>query len=84
MCIDTVCHPNYTGSIGFGQRFVQELVGQCGKLDVGDCISAIRHVISIGLAKEGPGQQFIQGGSHGGFLAAHRECTISLPFTRVY
>ncbi|KAF4611949.1 hypothetical protein D9613_003766 [Agrocybe pediades] len=67
----TISFPNYTGSPGFGETFLQDLVGKCGDLDVQDCIAAARHLVSIGVSEEGPGKQLITGGSHGGFLAAH-------------
>ena len=60
---------------------MQRLVvpGNCGKLDVEDCYATIRHLIDSGTAEEGPGKQFVIGGSHGGFLVAHRmSLTISL------
>ena len=72
--LDTISLPNYTGSLGYGDGFVQRLVvpGNCGKLDVEDCYESIRHLIESGIAEKGPGKQFIMGGSHGGFLVAHR------------
>jgi len=69
---DTLAFPNYTGSPGFGEAFLQELVGRCGELDVQDCMASTKHLISLGISKEGPGMQLITGGSHGGFLTAHR------------
>ena len=70
--IDTVSLPNYTGSPGFGEAFLQDLVGRCGELDVQDCIATARYLIAEGVSEQGPGKQFITGGSHGGFLTAHR------------
>ena len=72
--LDTVSLPNYTGSLGFGDGFVQRLMipGNCGKLDVEDCYASVRHLIEQRIAEEGPGKQFVIGGSHGGFLVAHR------------
>ena len=71
---DAVCFVNYTGSLGFGENFVRKLLGQCGTLDVQDCIASVNHLIDIGVSERGPGKQFVQGGSHGGFLAAHCKC----------
>lgn len=68
---DTLSLPNYTGSLGYGEKHVKALVGTAGALDVQDCMATIRHLIQLGIAKEGPGNQFIYGGSHGGFLGAH-------------
>ncbi|KAL4260391.1 peptidase S9C family protein [Pleurotus pulmonarius] len=67
----TLSLPNYTGSLGFGEQYVQALRGNCGSLDVEDCIASVRHLVDLGIAKFGKGQQFVSGGSHGGFLAAH-------------
>lgn len=53
---------------------MDELIGKAGSMDVLDCYNSAIYLISIGLAKEGPGMQFVQGGSHGGFLSAHRMC----------
>ena len=32
---------NYTGSLGFGQKWVDQLVGECGVRDVADCWAVI-------------------------------------------
>ncbi|KAF8949992.1 Alpha/Beta hydrolase protein, partial [Flammula alnicola] len=69
----TLSLPNYTGSPGYGQKFLQDLIGRCGELDVEDCIASARRLVELGVSEEGPGKQFITGGSHGGFLTAH--CT---------
>ncbi|KAK0237267.1 hypothetical protein EDD85DRAFT_836997 [Armillaria nabsnona] len=35
-----ISQPNYTGSLGFGEKYVRALtVGQCGTVDVSDCIT---------------------------------------------
>ncbi|EGO20277.1 hypothetical protein SERLADRAFT_452969 [Serpula lacrymans var. lacrymans S7.9] len=65
----TLSLPNYTGSLGFGQTHVDALLGRCGALDVEDCVASALHLVRLGLAQEG--RQGVQGGSHGGFLAAH-------------
>jgi len=70
--VDTLSYPNYTGSTGYGEKFIQDLIGRCGDLDVQDCIASARHLIKLGISEAGPGKQFITGGSHGGFLGAHR------------
>ena len=41
-----------------------------------DCMASVNHLVDIGVSENGPGKQFIQGGSHGGFLAAHRKRVI--------
>ncbi|KAG5653151.1 hypothetical protein H0H81_002062 [Sphagnurus paluster] len=67
----TISLPNYTGSLGFGESAVRALIGNCGTLDVEDCIATTRHLIKLGISVEGPGKQFVLGGSHGGFLSGH-------------
>ncbi|KAJ7087977.1 Alpha/Beta hydrolase protein [Mycena belliarum] len=67
----TLSAPNYSGSTGAGEAFVRALLGNCGALDVQDCIATARHLVRLGLAVEGRGKQFVMGGSHGGYLAAH-------------
>ena len=69
---------NYTGSLGFGQDWVEALLGRCGELDVGDVITSAKHLIGLGYGEEGKGKQFVSGGSHGGFLSAHRKCCLIL------
>lgn len=68
---DVVSCPNYTGSVGFGDKYVRKLLGSIGTLDVEDCIQTVRQLTDAGVAKSG--QQFLLGGSHGGFLSAHRK-----------
>ena len=70
---DVINLVNYTGSLGFGQKYVDALRGQIGTLDVQDCYESAKHLTVVGLAGEGTGKQFLQGGSHGGFLSAHRQ-----------
>ncbi|KAJ7730156.1 Alpha/Beta hydrolase protein [Mycena metata] len=69
----TVWLPNYSGSLGFGENLksVRALLGNCGSLDVQDCIATVRHLVDLRIAVQGKGKQFVSGGSHGGFLAAH-------------
>ncbi|KAH9037980.1 alpha/beta-hydrolase [Lactarius deliciosus] len=63
--------PNYIGSTGFGDYYVQKLVGRCGTLDVEDVKATVDHLVKEGKGEHGPGKQFVTGGSHGGFLTAH-------------
>ncbi|KAJ7879153.1 hypothetical protein B0H13DRAFT_2346178 [Mycena leptocephala] len=67
----TVSQPNYSGSVGFGESSIRALLGNCGSLDVEDCIATVRHLVSLGISVEGKGKQFVMGGSHGGFLTSH-------------
>eukprot|EP00758_Cryptobia_borreli_P004284 Tbor_TRINITY_DN4284_c0_g1::TRINITY_DN4284_c0_g1_i1::g.23829::m.23829/K01303/APEH; acylaminoacyl-peptidase len=64
---------NYGGSLGFGQRRIEQLMGNVGTNDVTDCIRCIQMMIDNKI--EGscvdPTKLIISGGSHGGFIAAH-------------
>ncbi|TFK99865.1 Alpha/Beta hydrolase protein [Pterulicium gracile] len=77
----TVSMPNFTGSTGYGQKYIEKLLGQCGTLDVEDCKASVDYLVSLGISKHGKGWQFIQGGSHGGFLTAHLVAQHSTLFT---
>lgn len=71
--------PNFSGSTGYGEDYLQALTGRCGSLDVTDCIETARHLVKIGISEEGPGKQFVMGGSHGGFLTGHRKLSQTAP-----
>lgn len=60
---------NYRGSLGFGEEALQSLLGNAGTQDVSDVLTAIDHVLDMGLAD--PSKITLVGGSHGGFLATH-------------
>lgn len=60
---------NYRGSLGFGEEALQSLPGKVGSQDVNDVLTAIDHVIDMGLAN--PSKVTVVGGSHGGFLTTH-------------
>ncbi|KAJ1431580.1 WD40/YVTN repeat-like-containing domain superfamily [Sesbania bispinosa] len=60
---------NYRGSLGFGEEALQSLPGNVGSQDVNDVLSAIDHVINLGLAS--PSKITVMGISHGGFLTTH-------------
>ncbi|KAA8527690.1 hypothetical protein F0562_035441 [Nyssa sinensis] len=60
---------NYRGSLGFGEEALQSLPGKVGTQDVNDVLTAIDHVIDMGLAD--PSKITVLGGSHGGFLTTH-------------
>jgi len=62
---------------------VQKLVGRCGTLDVEDVKASVDHLVKEGKGEHGPGKQLVTGGSHGGFLTAHRESRFSTPPSRV-
>ena len=42
-------------------------------LDVEDVKATVDLLVKEGKGEYGPGKQFVTGGSHGGFLTAHRE-----------
>lgn len=52
---------------------MKQLLGKIGSLDIEDCLASIKHLVSLGYTADGPGQQFLMGGSHGGFITGH--CT---------
>uniref|UniRef100_A0A2C9UDP0 acylaminoacyl-peptidase n=1 Tax=Manihot esculenta TaxID=3983 RepID=A0A2C9UDP0_MANES len=60
---------NYRGSLGFGEEALQSLLGRAGSQDVNDVLTAIDHVVDLGLAK--PSSIAVLGLSHGGFLTTH-------------
>ncbi|XP_043687516.1 acylamino-acid-releasing enzyme-like [Telopea speciosissima] len=60
---------NYRGSLGFGEEALQSLPGKIGSQDVNDVLTAIDHVIDMGLADRS--KISVLGGSHGGFLTTH-------------
>lgn len=48
---------NYHGSLGFGEEAVQSLVGECGVLDVGDCVGVVEEWKKVWKGKgEGEGK----------------------------
>lgn len=54
-----------------GQQFAQSLVGRCGSLDVFDCHATATYMLSDPKRRLDAAQLFVDGGSHGGFLALH-------------
>ncbi|EIW81417.1 alpha beta-hydrolase [Coniophora puteana RWD-64-598 SS2] len=61
--------PNFTGSVGYGQKFIEDLLGNCGSRDVEDCMASVRRLVDLGIADANG--QFVAGASHGGFISAH-------------
>ncbi len=61
-----VLRVNYRGTLGYGQRFREDLIGKFGILDYQDIISGVGHVINRGLVD--PDQLFVIGQSNGGTL----------------
>ncbi|CDZ97506.1 Dipeptidyl aminopeptidase [Phaffia rhodozyma] len=63
---------NYTGSLGYGEKWAQALVGECGQMDIRDCWEAVERMLGDAQAEgETKPKIGIMGGSHGGFLTAH-------------
>ncbi|KXN83272.1 Acylamino-acid-releasing enzyme [Leucoagaricus sp. SymC.cos] len=68
----TLSFPNFTGTPGYGQSNIYKLLGQCGTLDVEDVHASTLFLVNdLQLARFGPGEIFVMGGSHGGFITAH-------------
>ncbi|EFJ32660.1 hypothetical protein SELMODRAFT_168303 [Selaginella moellendorffii] len=65
----SLLHVNYRGSLGFGEEALQCLLGNVGRRDVNDVLTALDVVLAEGLAK--PDKVAVVGGSHGGFLTSH-------------
>jgi dipeptidyl aminopeptidase/acylaminoacyl peptidase len=61
-----VFQPNYRGSQGYGQRFIDADRADFGGGDVRDILSGIDYLVKAGLAD--PERQFVYGSSYGGFL----------------
>ncbi|KAI8998090.1 Alpha/Beta hydrolase protein [Gaertneriomyces semiglobifer] len=59
---------NYRGSIGFGKKNVDDLIGRVGELDTSDTHAIAEDVISGG--KVDKDRVYLMGGSHGGFVSA--------------
>lgn len=67
----TLAFVNYPGSIGFGQKPIEQLSAACGELDVRACKAALDHLLEIGMAVNSKGKRMVAGGSHGGFITGH-------------
>ena len=61
-----VLRVNYRGTLGYGRKFREDLIGNFGGPDYQDIISGVDHVIDLGLAD--PDQLFVMGQSNGGTL----------------
>ncbi|KAJ1674127.1 hypothetical protein EV182_003909, partial [Spiromyces aspiralis] len=68
----TVALINYTGSLGFGQKSITDLVGNIGTLEVAQVQNIAAHLIenahSLGIDPE---RTIFNGGSHSGLIGAH-------------
>jgi dipeptidyl aminopeptidase/acylaminoacyl peptidase len=64
--------PNYRGSIGYGDAFLDELVGRENDVEVGDILAGVDHLVAQGIAD--PDKLAVMGWSNGGYLT---NCLIS-------
>ena len=60
--------PGFTGSLGYGQKFLEDLAGKVGETDVDEIIKSIEYCGKEGLCDLTKVAMF--GGSYGGFLTA--------------
>ena len=60
---------NFTGSMGYGQEFMDAIIGDWGGAPAQDVLLAVDQAVELGLAD--PGRVGVTGGSYGGFLAAY-------------
>ncbi|EGR29765.1 prolyl oligopeptidase family protein, putative [Ichthyophthirius multifiliis] len=58
--------PNYTGSCGYGQNFMEKLLTNIGDIDAQEILGMIDQIIQKGLCD--PKKIIIIGGSYGGFM----------------
>ncbi|MDN5861372.1 MAG: prolyl oligopeptidase family serine peptidase, partial [Pseudonocardia sp.] len=69
---------NHGGSTGYGRPFREQLYGNWGVLDVGDCIAAARRLAATGRVDGS--RMVIRGGSAGGFTVLAALTTPDQPF----
>ncbi len=58
--------PNYHGSTGYGDEFMEKLVGRENDIDVADLITGVQHLIDTGIADAD--RVGVMGWSNGGYL----------------
>jgi len=58
--------PNFTGSTGFGQKFLEDLPTRIGQIDSDEVSAAIKYCVVNGLADSS--KIVVAGGSYGGYL----------------
>ncbi|MES0884907.1 S9 family peptidase [Roseibium sp. SCP14] len=61
-----VLRVNYRGTLGYGRKFREDLIGNFGGPDYEDILTGVDHIIDLGLAD--PEQLFVLGQSNGGTL----------------
>ena len=62
---------NYRGSIGYGEDFLNALLGNIGVADVDDCGQLTQLALERFSDEVDPKRVGVWGGSHGGFLTGH-------------
>jgi len=60
---------NFTGSMGYGQEFMDAIIGDWGGAPAQDVLMAVDQAVELGLADSA--RIGVTGGSYGGFLAAY-------------
>ncbi|POW21648.1 hypothetical protein PSHT_02166 [Puccinia striiformis] len=75
----SIAYINYPGSLGFGQKWVEELPKRLSIIDVDSCKKSIDYILESNYIKAEDLKKkdnqrariFVNGGSHGGFITAH-------------
>ena len=62
---------NYRGSIGYGEDFLNSLLGHIGEHDIADCGNLTKKAVEQFSSVIDPEKLGVFGGSHGGFLTGH-------------
>ncbi len=65
--------PNYRGSVGYGDKFVTDLIGHENDVEVKDILAGVQHLVKAGIAD--PDRVACMGWSNGGYLT---NCLITL------
>jgi acylaminoacyl-peptidase len=66
-----ILFPNYRGSTGVSEKYLESLAGHCGDYDVMDCYNLTLSALEELKEFVDPRKVVVYGGSHGGFLTAH-------------
>ena len=70
--------PNFTGSTGFGQKFLDGLPTKIGQIDCDEVVGTIEYCTKNGLGD--PSRVVVAGGSYGGYLP----CVIMAKFPKLF
>ncbi|RHZ56850.1 hypothetical protein Glove_396g76 [Diversispora epigaea] len=65
----SVVEVNYSGSIGFGQDYIESLIGKIGHLEIDEVQSTAQYFVEKNYVD--PNAIALLGGSHGGFISGH-------------